>query len=123
VESAYFHGILVVAAAGNRGTAADATHYSPGNDPYALTVGAVDDQGTGDRTDDTVAEWSSTGRTQDGFAKPEITAPGAHIVSTLAGGSACAELCPPCVVDGSYMRLGGTSRAAPVVAGAAAVVF
>jgi len=123
VESAYFHGILVVAAAGNRGTAADATHYSPGNDPYALTVGAVDDQGTGDRTDDTVAEWSSTGRTQDGFAKPEITAPGAHIVSTLAGGSAFAELCPTCVVDGSYMRLGGTSMAAPVVAGAAAVVF
>ena len=123
VESAYFHGILVVAAAGNRGTAEDATHYSPGNDPYALTVGAVDDQGTTDRADDTVAEWSSAGQTQDGFAKPEITAPGAHIVSTLAGGSAFAGLCPTCVVDGSYMRLGGTSMAAPVVAGAAALVF
>jgi serine protease AprX len=123
VESAYFHGILVVAAAGNRGAAADATHYSPGNDPYALTVGAVDDQGTSDRTDDTVAGWSSAGTTQDGFAKPEITAPGAHIVSTLARGSAFAGLCPTCVVDSSYIRLGGTSMAAPVVAGAAALVF
>src|SRR4051812_14122044 len=83
VESAYFHGILVVAAAGNRGTAADATQYSPGNDPFALTVGAVDDQGTTDRADDTIADWSSRGVTQDGFAKPEVTAPGAHIVSTL----------------------------------------
>ena len=56
VESAYFHGILVVAAAGNRGAAADATHYSPGNDPFALTVGAVDDQGTRPRGDDAVAD-------------------------------------------------------------------
>ena len=84
VESAYFHGILVVAAAGNRGAAADATAYAPANDPFALSVGAVDDQGTAERTDDATAEWSSAGVTQDGFAKPEIAAPGAHMVSTLA---------------------------------------
>jgi serine protease AprX len=123
VESAYFHGIVVVTAAGNRGTAADAVSYAPANDPYAITVGAVDDQGTTARGDDTFATWSSTGTTQDGFAKPDLAAPGAHIVSTLATGSAFGQLCPQCVVDGSYLQIGGTSMAAPVVAGVAALLI
>ncbi len=123
VESAYFHGILVVAAAGNRGDAQDATSYAPGNDPFALSVGAVDDQGTAARGDDAFTSWSSTGVTQDGFRKPDIAAPGAHIVSTLARGSAFAGLCPSCIVDGDYIRIGGTSMAAPVVSGVAALLF
>ena len=100
VESAYFHGILVVAAAGNRGSAADAAAYAPGNDPFALSVGAVDDQGTQTRGDDAFADWSSAGATQDGFAKPEIAAPGAHIVSTLARRQRLRRALPGCVVDG-----------------------
>jgi serine protease AprX len=122
VESAYFHGIVVVTAAGNRGTAADAVNYSPGNDPFVISVGAVDDQGTTARGDDSFATWSSAGTTQDGFAKPDLAAPGAHIVSTLATGSAFSQLCPQCIVDGSYMQIGGTSMAAPVVAGVAALI-
>ena len=123
VESAYFHGILVVAAAGNHGATEDAANYAPGNDPFALSVGAVDDQGTQSRGDDVFTEWSSVGRTQDGFAKPEIGAPGAHIVSTLARDSAFASLCPSCIVDGEYIRAGGTSMAAPVVSGVAALML
>jgi serine protease AprX len=122
VESAYFHGIVVVAAAGNRGNAADAVKYSPANDPYAITVGAVDDQGTAARGDDTFATWSSTGTTQDGFVKPELAAPGAHIVSTLATDSEFASLCPECIVDGDYLQIGGTSMAAPVVSGVVALL-
>ena len=80
-------------------------------------------EGTAERGDDAVADWSSAGLTQDGVTKPEIAAPGAHIVSTLASGSAFAELCPTCIVDGSYMRLGGTSMAAPIVSGTAALLF
>ena len=123
VESAYFHGILVVAAVGNRGSAEDAVDYAPANDPFALSVGAVDDQNTQVRDDDAYADWSSVGETQDGFSKPDIGAPGAHIVSTLARQSAFEDLCPACVVDGDYIRVGGSSMAAPVVAGVAALMF
>ena len=57
------------------------------------------------------------------MSKPEIGAPGAHIVSTLARRSAFEDLCPACVVDGDYFRVGGSSMAAPVVAGVAALMF
>ena len=99
VESAWLHGIVVVAAAGNRGTAPDAVSYAPGNDPYVITVGGVDDKGTKNTKDDLLATWSSRGVTQDGFAKPEISAPGAHIVANLAAGSAFTQLCPGCIRD------------------------
>ena len=73
--------------------------------------------------DDQIARWSSYGRTQDGFAKPELTAPGSQIVSTMAPGSAYVQQCPSCVVDGAYFRAGGTSMSAPVVAGVVALVL
>jgi len=122
-ESAWFNGIVVVAAAGNRGTASDSVDYAPGNDPYVISVGAVDDQSTKNSLDDTLASWSSRGTTQDGHAKPDVLAPGAHIVSNLAPNSAFTSLCPSCVVSGQYIRAGGTSMAAPMVAGAAAVLL
>ena len=63
------------------------------------------------------------GVTQDGFTKPELYAPGAHIVANLAPGSAFTRLCPTCVRDGGYIQAGGTSLAAPVVAGVAALIL
>ena len=71
----------------------DAVSYAPGNDPYIVTVGAVDDNGTHEIGDDTPTSWSSRGTTQDGFSKPDIYAPGAKIVSNLAPGSTYAGLC------------------------------
>jgi serine protease AprX len=120
VEQAWLHGLVVVTAAGNRGTAANAVSYAPGNDPYAVSVGAVDDRGTKGVRDDILASWSSRGVTQDGFRKPDVLAPGAHLVSTLAPGSDFVRECPSCVVSGQYIRLGGTSMAAAVTSGVVA---
>jgi len=117
VESVWMHGIVVVVAAGNRGTASDAVQYSPANDPYVITVGAVDENGTANPLDDTIASWSSQGTTQDGFQKPDVYAPGAHIVSVLAPGSAFANYCPSCIVGGAYIRASGTSLATPMISG------
>lgn len=123
VEQAWFSGIAVVVSAGNAGTAADAVNYAPANDPYVITVGAVHDRGTKDVEDDVLADWSSRGVTQDGFTKPEILAPGAHIVSNLAPNSEIASLCPSCVRDGEYFQMGGTSMAAGVASGVAALLL
>ncbi len=119
-EQAWFDGIVVVAAAGNLGTASGAVSYAPGNDPYVITVGAVDDQGTRSPVDDVETSWSSRGDTQDGVAKPDVLAPGNHIVSTLAPDSAFTTLCPSCIVGGSYFQASGTSLAAPIVSGVVA---
>src|SRR4051794_11084071 len=117
VESAWFHGIVVVTAAGNRGSAPDAVNYAPGNDPYVISVGSVDDQATKNTTDDRITDWSSHGVTQDGIEKPEVVAPGAHIVAPYAPNSAFGTLCPSCVVDGQYFKVGGTSMSAAIVSG------
>ena len=94
--------------------------YAPGNDPYVISVGAVDDQGTKRTDDDALASWSSRGTTADGVAKPDVLAPGAHIVSTLAPDSDFASLCPSCIRDGEYFQVGGTSMASAIVAGGVA---
>ena len=122
VEAAWNEGIVVVAAAGNTGTAPDAVSYAPANDPHVITVGAVADQGTKNVRDDRLTSWSSRGTTQDGFAKPDVLAPGSGLVSTIPPGSDYVGLCPSCVTDGQYFRVGGTSMAAAVVSGQAALI-
>ena len=119
VELAWLKGLVVVVAAGNRGP--DTMRYPPANDPYVLTVGATDDRGSAATSDDQLAWFSSYGLTQDGFAKPDLVAPGRHIISTLAAPNILlAELYPNKVVDRAYISLSGTSAAAPVVSGVVA---
>jgi serine protease AprX len=122
-ESAWFSGLVVVAAAGNGGTATDAVAYAPGNDPHVITVGAMDDRGTKSRDDDFLAPWSSRGLTQDGVRKPDVLAPGLRLVSTLAIGSDFERLCRRCVVGRAYFRLSGTSMSTAVVSGVAALML
>jgi serine protease AprX len=122
-ESAWFHGIVVVAAAGNAGTSGDAVGYAPGNDPFVISAGSTDDRGTWSNSDDVLAPWSSRGLTQNGVRKPEVLAPGVRLVAALAPTSDFSSLCPTCVVDGRYFRVSGTSMSAAVVSGVAALML
>src|SRR5207245_5214797 len=76
VEMAWFAGIVVVAAAGNSGPGAGSVNV-PGNDPYTITVGAYDDNGTAVALDDVMPDWSGRGPTAyDGLSKPDLVASG-----------------------------------------------
>ena len=128
-------GIVVVAAAGNNGrrngTAAYSGVTAPGNAPWVLTVGAASHGGTVDRTDDTVAGFSSRGPTRvDRAAKPDLVAPGVGIESLSDPNSSMYGSRSPYLLDGTvptaylpYLSLSGTSQATPVVSGTVALML
>ena len=122
VEKLWLSGIVVVAAAGNHGTENTAVDmsFAPGNDPFIITVGATDQQGTADPADDTLTPWSMFGHTVDGFSKPNLSAPGRFLIMPVPVDSTIALALPDRVVAPGYMWMSGTSFAAPAVAGAAA---
>ena len=123
VERLWLNGVVVVAAAGNYGATQHGVLYAPGNDPFVITVGAVDINGSIQANDDAAAPWSAYGPTLDGFAKPEISAPGRYMVGAVPVGSALPLERPDRIVEPGYLLMSGTSFATPVVAGTAAYIL
>ncbi|MBI2938884.1 MAG: S8 family serine peptidase [Chloroflexi bacterium] len=118
VELAWLRGIVVVAAAGNRG-AGDINH-APANDPYVITVGGTDTHDTLDLSAHEVLPYSSYGQTSAGHPKPDLVAPGRRIVAPLARGSIYQQLYPDRIVEQQYLRLSGTSESTAIVSGVVA---
>lgn len=125
VEKLWLNGVVVVASAGNYGTAAGASGipFAPANDPFVISVGATDTNGTVSTADDFAAPWSAWGATNDGFMKPELAAPGRYMYGPVAAGGAMLGLMPDRLVSPGYMWMSGTSFSAPVVSAAAAYVL
>jgi serine protease AprX len=121
VERAWAAGISVVVAASNEGPA-PGTITKPADDPWVITVGATDDRGTVGVSDDRLPDFSGRGPTAQGVAKPDVVAPGAHVISLRAPGSTVDNQFP-WYVDGSYRQGSGTSMATGVVSGAVALML
>ena len=133
VERAVHAGLVVVVAAGNNGRTVDGKTViggitSPANSPHAIAVGAIDTHDTAQRSDDTLAAYSSKGPTRyDLILKPDLAAPGSHIRSAESADSYLSNTYPGRHVSGAgadaVMQLSGTSMAAGFVSGVAALVL
>ena len=122
VERLWQAGVVVVTAAGNYASNGQPSGvlYAPGNDPFVLTVGAADIKANNDPKDDVNAPWSAYGYTPDGFAKPEVAAPGRYLIEQIPLASTLFADFPNNIVKPGQLQLSGTSFAAPIVSGMAA---
>lgn len=125
VEKLWLNGVTVVAAAGNYATDGQRSNvpFAPANDPFVITVGAADIMDTLGASDDVAAPWSAWGTTLDGFAKPELSAPGRYMIGAVPPTATLATERADHVVSPGYMQLSGTSFSAPAVSGAAALIL
>ena len=111
VRNAEGQGVLVIAAAGNSG---EGSSGSPGNVYDSLSVGASDSNEdiAGFSSGESITEdvWNSPPSDwPEEFVVPDVSAPGAGVMSTVPGGN--------------YENFDGTSMATPHVSGTAALMI
>ena len=117
VEQAWRAGIVVVAAAGNDGTNRKVL-ADPANDSLVIAVGADDPNNSDSISDDFVAPFSQRGNSGRHI---DLIAPGVHLLGLRDPGSRIDQENPSAVVGGRFFRGSGTSQAAAVVSGLAAL--
>ena len=118
-QNAWRHGIVVVAAAGNDGDTTTVGTADPAYDPAILAVGADDPNGTLNTSDDTIPSWADHGTA----ARPvDVVAPAVHVLGLRVPGSQIDVANPTAVVGTRFIRGSGTSQAAAVVSGTAALL-
>jgi serine protease AprX len=112
-ELAVARGMVVVVSAGNEGSTDWGYITVPADAPGVIAVGAVHP------LNGSLSYFSSRGPTADGRIKPDVVAPGQHIV-TVSGRST--ETSAPFSLR-EYRRISGTSFSAPIVSGACALLL
>ncbi|WP_420451582.1 S8 family serine peptidase [Ilumatobacter sp.] len=115
LEEAWAAGIVVIVAGGNDGRG---THglSSPANDPFVIGVVAAEQKRNGTFH---APSWGTVG---DGVRDPDVAAPGVSIESLRVPGSEVDLGNPAGYVDDQRFKGTGSSQAAAVVSGAAALL-
>lgn len=119
VQVAWNKGIVVVAAAGNDGTTATQL-ANPARNPFIIAVGALDFGGSLDRSTWKVASFASRGTAERG---PDLIVPGVSVVGLRVPGSFADTFFPGGRAGDRFMRASGTSQAAALTSGLAALVL
>jgi serine protease AprX len=119
VENAWRAGIVVVVSSGNDGTSKQVL-ADPAQDPLVIAVGADDTRTTDSIGDDLVPAFAQRGTST---RHVDLIAPGLHVLGLRDPGSRIDEDNPSAVVDGRFFRGSGTSQAAAVTSGLAALLL
>jgi serine protease AprX len=123
VEATWNSGIAVITSAGNAGPS-NGTILSPGDDPLAITVGALDDLAQPSVSGDEMNDFSSVGPTSpDGWVKPDLVTSGRSVVSLAAPGSTIYNQNPSARIGPANFVGSGTSFSAAITSGAAALIL
>ena len=119
VENAWRKGIVVVVSGGNDGTSFQSL-ANPAQDPVVIAAGAEDPVGTEQPLDDTVPAFSDRGTP---LRHVDVVAPGVHVLGLRVPNGYVDQAFPSARAGSRFFRGSGTSQAAAVATGAAALLL